>query len=424
MKKVAVLGLGKSGISAAHFLQKMGYDVVGIDDKLVSKPDFLTIITSEDASKGIQDFDFVVTSPGIAPTHPVIVAAKNVNIDVFCDVELAFRTIAKRHIHAVGITGSNGKTTTTSLTCHMLLASGISASAVGNIGNPILTEVETTNDTLVIELSSFQLETMTTKALDAACILNITPNHLDRHGTMEEYTKAKMQIAEVLKPEGEFWVQQQFATTKKALRFGFEKDCDLYTDGVKVFRFGKYESDLPQELQHSKSHNVENYLAAYALARFYGADAVKCMQSYSTFNKPKHRLQFIRTHNGIHYYDDSKATSIDAVLRAVESITNPIVLIAGGVHKGYPYGAWQKAFTGKVKACVLIGQAADIIERDLEQCVPVIRAGSFEDAVVKALECAVAQDAVVLSPGCASYDMFTSFEERGNKFQQIVNNLP
>lgn len=173
-------------------------------------------------------------------------------------------------------------------------------------------------------------------------------------------------------------------------------------------------------LQHLRSHNVENYLAAYSLARSLGADAERCRQAYATFVKPKHRLEHVRTHNGIMFYDDSKATSVDAVLRAVESLSCPIVLIAGGVHKGYPYTSWQKAFKEKVKACVLIGKAADIIEQDLQNSVPIMHAHSLDEAVAKAMSQACTGDAVLLSPGCASYDMFSSFEERGIKFQEIV----
>lgn len=422
-KKVAVIGLGKSGISAAHFLQKQGYSVWVTDDKQTKGPEGTSFLPPQDLAYAISGFDFVVISPGVPLTHPVAVQANTEGLQVFCDVELAFRELALKPIPIVGITGSNGKTTTTSLTCHMLNNSSIPAKAVGNIGTPILSDEHAPTDTLVVELSSFQLETMSTKVLDSACILNITPNHLDRHGTMDEYIKAKQRIGGCLKPDGELWVQKACSWNKDLCHFGFDASCQLYTDGINVYRFGKKESELPEILQHSRSHNVENYLAAYALARHLGADAECCSQSYASFIKPKHRLEHVRTHKDILFYDDSKATSVDAVLRAVESLTNPIVLIAGGVHKGYPYTAWQSAFKDKVRACVLIGQAADIIEEDLQNIVPVLRAQSLEEAVSMAVDAAKPQDAVLLSPGCASYDMFTSFEERGDKFQAIVHAL-
>lgn len=404
--RAAVLGLGKSGISAARYLQQAGYSVVATDDKATSAPEGIEFSKDID----LNGCNFVVISPGIPLTHPVAKMAKDLGIEIFCDVELAFRNMQDAKI--VGITGSNGKTTTTSLACHMLNASGINAKTVGNIGTPILSE--TLSGSLVVELSSFQLETMSSPALDAAVILNITPNHLDRHGTMEEYTKAKLRIGSILKPEATLWVKKGLFTGYH--QFGFDADCELYTDGAYIYRFGKKEAPMPP----LTAHNAENFLAAYALACSQGADPELCAASYASFTKPKHRLEYIGSHNDVQFYDDSKATSIDAVLRAVESIDRPIVLIAGGVHKGYPYDAWREPFTKKVRSLVLIGQAADIIEDDLQNAVPVVRASTFEEAVERARTLAREGDAVLLSPGCASYDMFTSFEERGKKFQQLI----
>ncbi len=423
MKKVAVIGLGKSGLSAAHFLQNEGYSVWATDDKVTCAPDGVILKNAVELTCQVQDFEFVVISPGVPLSHPLAKQAKLCQVELFCDVELAFRKIADKQIPIVGITGSNGKTTTTSLTCHILNSCNIPAKAVGNIGTPMLSVVDDVKGTLVAELSSFQLETMATKVLDAAIILNITPNHLDRHGTMEEYIKAKERIEHCLRPEGVLWIQKATNLVKNGCYFGFDSSCDLYTDTVAVYRFGKKESELPDLLKNSKSHNVENYLAAYALARHYGADPEECRKSYEKFEKPKHRLQHVHTCNEIMFYNDSKATSVDAVLRAVESISNPIVLIAGGVHKGYPYSSWKSAFKGKVRACVLIGQAADCIEQDLDCVVPILRATSLSEAVEMAISVASPQDAVLLSPGCASYDMFTSYEERGDKFQDIVCSL-
>ncbi len=406
MKEVGVIGLGKSGKSARDFLQAQGYRVSSTDDKVQEG----TLSAEEFVQK---DFEFVVISPGVPLSHKVATAIAYKNIPLFCDVELAFRNIKNRK--AVGITGSNGKTTTTSLTAHIL-----KAKAVGNIGLPILSELDNTDQTLVIELSSFQLETMSTKALDAACILNITPNHLDRHGTMEAYTAAKGRIELCLKPDGALWVKEGI---KGHFHFGFTTSCDLYSDGSHLFRFGLKEDGLPDSLHNKFSYEVENYMAAYALCRHLDISPEVCRASFDTFTKPKHRLQYVATKSGLHFYDDSKATSVDAVLRAVESIQNPIVLIAGGVHKGYPYHVWQKPFREKVRACVLIGQAREIIEKDLEHAVPTLFAESLEDAVQKAMLLSREQDAILLSPGCASFDMFSSYEERGNKFQELVNAL-
>lgn len=417
MKKALVLGLGKSGISACRFLQNDGYEVWATDDKVKSAPSGVTFLQPDAL---MTDFEFVIISPGIALTSPVAKAALNSGIEVFCDVELAFRSLVKKNLPLVAITGSNGKTTTTSLTCHMLHSAGVDAKTAGNIGNPILDELSTT---LVLELSSFQLETMKTAVLDAACILNITPNHLDRHGTMEEYVKAKRRIGLCVKPQGTLWVQKGCSWQEDQNTFGYDKDCDLYTDGRVVYRFGVEESQLPEILQNVRSHDVENYLAAYALSRHLNVAPDACYQAYSTFTKPKHRIEYVCTHRDIAFYDDSKATSIDAVLRAVESMKRPVVLIAGGLHKGHPYDAWREAFPGKVRAVILIGQAAEIIAQDLQNCIPFHFAQSLEEAVNTSLRAALPGDAVLLSPGCASYDMFSSYEERGDKFQQLVRAL-
>ncbi len=421
--KVAVIGLGKSGVSACQFLQKEGYAVFATDDKATVPPQDVQFLPPKELEAIINTMDFVVISPGITLTHPVAQAAKQCGIEVFCDVELAFRRIAHKNMPFVGITGSNGKTTTTSLVGHILNSSGQKAKTVGNIGTPILSELETPDVSFVIELSSFQLETMSTKVLDAACILNITPNHLDRHGTMEEYARAKKQIGACLKPGGVLYVQKAICWDDTLACFGFDSSCAIYTDGRYTYRYGVQEAFLPHQLQNSRSHDVENYLAAYALCRHLGVEPEACRQAYATFTKPKHRLQHIGTHSGIRFYDDSKATSVDATLRAVDAVPGPIVLLAGGYHKGYPYTSWQGIFKEKVRACVLIGEAAPIIDKDLEGVVPVYHAKSLEEATKKAIELAKSGDAVLLSPGCASWDMFTSYEERGNKFQELACQL-
>jgi UDP-N-acetylmuramoylalanine--D-glutamate ligase len=416
MKQVAVIGLGKSGLSAAAFLQKEGYRVWAVDDKLTVAPEGIRLVSVDEVP--LQDIEFVVISPGVPLTHPL---AQKARCEVFCDVELAFRRIKKNH-PMVGITGSNGKTTTTSLTAHLLSSCGRPAKPVGNIGTPILSELDAP-ETLVVELSSFQLETMRTKVLDAACVLNITPNHLDRHKTMDAYSMAKLRIGMCVRDEGAFWVEQGIQIHKKALRFGFDSTCDLYTDGKKLVRMGVEEGMMPDSLQDSRNHNVQNFLAAYALTRHYGVDPLACIAAYESFIRPRHRLQYVKTHRGIAFYNDSKATSVEAVLRAIDSIQTPIVLIAGGRHKGYPYIDWQKPFKDKVRACILIGEAADLIELDLAGHVPLQHADSLQDALQKAILAARPNDAVLLSPGCSSYDMFSNFEERGDRFVQLVESL-
>lgn len=419
MKKAAVFGLGKSGISSCTFLLKEGYQVFACDDKKSELPTGVHFLTKEH----LHEMDFLVISPGVPLTHPFVMSA---TIEVFCDIELAFRYRVKP---ICGITGSNGKTTTTLLTSHFLTASNIPNKTVGNIGNPLLDQVES-DEHLVCELSSFQLETTVTPVLDAACILNITPNHLDRHITLDAYANAKENIGRCIKKEGQFWVQEEVSRTftlkRNHFRFGFSSSSDLYSDGKYVVRFGKKEATLPEILQDIQSHDVENFLAAFALARSYGADPNMIAESYESFKKPKHRIEFVREHNQIRYFDDSKATSIEAVISAVKSLKKfpgKIILIAGGVHKGHPYHAWKEAFESKVRALVLIGQAASQIEQDLDRKFPIYHAETLDDAVRIATNQAFAGDTVLLSPGCASFDMFKSFEDRGERFQELVKSL-
>jgi len=419
-----VLGLGKSGLSACHFLLKEGHRVIACDDKLQTVPEGVTFKSPQELQHELAGIDLLVISPGVPPSHPVFIACRELGIETYCDVELAFRKVQKKPPPMCGITGSNGKTTTTMLTAHMLTFANIKAKTAGNIGLPILNEIETAKEHLVIELSSFQLETMKTPVLDAGIILNITPNHLDRHKDLAEYTDAKFRLELCVKEGGEFWVSQRLKNrATKGYTFGFNNSCDLYTDTKEIIRYSKKEAPLPQSLQGTQSHNVENFLAAYALARHYGADPQLCVAAYASFEKPKHRLQFVKSVNQIDFYDDSKATSVDAVLRAVESLSKPIVLIAGGVHKGYPYKAWQEPFAGKVRHLVLLGQAAPFIEQDLQGFVPITHAKNFDDAFQLATSLAQPHEIVLLSPGCSSYDMFSSFEERGKKFQHLISTL-
>lgn len=423
MKHALVIGIGTSGLAACRFFHKEGYVVWAVDDKKSScEHDFVRVIQKNDVP--FSKISCVMLSPGIPLTHPVVIEAQKYGLECVCDVEFAFRRLHTSPVLMCATTATNGKTTTTLLTCHMLNASTIKAKAVGNVGLPLLDVLDEADTSFVVELSSFQLQTMKTPALQAACILNITPNHLDYHASFTEYAESKARIALCLKDGGSFYVNDrivsEFCWPKVPQTFGFTDRSAIYTDGKYLYRFGKKETALPEILQNKQNHSVENFLAAYLLARDLGADPEACVGSYATFQTPQHRIQFVCERKGVRFYDDSKSSNVDSVLKALDSFECPVVLIAGGVHKGFSYRAWADICRQKVRVVVVLGQAADLIAQDLQGVVPIQKADSFEHAVHLAAACAESGDAVLLSPGCSSYDMFKNYEERGRRFQEII----
>jgi len=421
---IAILGLGKSGISAVRFLKNSGHNLWVTDDTKTSCDlDGVRFVLPDELP--VEKMAYIVISPGLKLSHPVLQKAKKLGVPFFCDVELAFRQVVTRPQAVVGITGSNGKTTTTLLCEHMLGASKRKALSCGNVGRPILDVITLQDTALIVELSSFQLQTITTPILSAGCLLNIYPNHLNYHESFDAYALCKWHLAALLKKDCPFYVHERFAAHARdhVHSFGFGPDSTIYTDAESVYRYGKKEASLPKALQGKKTFEVENFLAAYALARDLGANAQDCIESYETFEKPPHRLQFVREIEGIHFYNDSKATNVEATCRALESFSTQVVLLAGGVHKGSDYTSWRKAFENKVRACVVFGEAQDTIAQDLQDVVPIQKAETFEMAIQHAYALAKKGDSVLLSPGCSSFDMFTSFEERGNKFRDFVTSL-
>lgn len=439
-KQALVIGLGISGKSAASFLLDRGAFVVGCDRNEAlpsSDPEVSALcqrgltFTSEGRMKSAQGFDCVVLSPGVPPSHPCCATARELGIEVIGEIELACREISQK---CVGVTGTNGKTTVTLLVEHVLKESGRNAKALGNVGTPLTSAISHSGmckeEMLVIELSSFQLDTLESVFLDAAVLLNITPDHLDRYGTMEAYAASKIAIGGRIKPGGAFFVEEKcyrdfmplFPMMKVQL-YGYSDKCGIYTDMKSLFSNGARVCALPETLQGKRSHDVENFMAAYALCSVAGVSAEQFVNAYATFKKPSHRIEHVRTVSGIQFYDDSKGTNVDAVIRAVERFDGGVVLIAGGVDKGFPYSSWADAFKGKVKAIFAIGQAKDRIRSDLEDRIPVSLFADMQQAVIAAATIARKGDTVLLSPGCSSYDMFKDYAHRGREFQRIVNSI-
>lgn len=436
-QNVIVLGMGLSGRAASAFLIAQGHSVYGIDkdqkkledhrDIILLKSQGLQLAEDVDLSK-LSSFDLIIVSPGINPDHPILKAAEKIKIPTVGEMELGCRFFRNT---ALGITGTNGKTTVTQLTTHVLNHCHKKAKSLGNVGEPLTKELMenqgVNNDIFVLELSSYQLETLYTPCLRAGVILNITPDHLDRYSSLEEYAQAKCHITRALLPQAPLFVAEQtwhvfghLIKNAPVYLYGYHPSSHLYTDLKDVYLHGEKVFSLPPSLQNAKNHDTENILASFALCHNCGIDGKQFISAWETFKKPPHRIELFATHSGISFFDDSKGTNIDATIRAVESMNGPVHLIAGGVDKCFPYTSWVVSFKGKVKHVFAIGQAADKIKKDLSPHIEVSLCSSLSDATSRAIENAQNGDNILLSPGCSSFDMFRDYAHRGEEFQRIV----
>lgn len=432
MKKVLILGFGVSGRSAAKLLLSQGAEVTAYDQNNFNDSEVIKLIEKGvlllDDVADLNPYDLIVASPGVPPANPIYQKAKILGKEIIGEIELACRYCKAK---MVGITGTNGKTTVTLLITHALNHFGKKASALGNVGVPFAEKVADLkeDEVAVLELSSFQIETMKEKVLEAGLILNITPDHLDRYSDMEAYAAAKIGLGRCLKAGYPLFAEEtSYAQFRKIFNstncslYGYSSDADIYTDLQYIYT--KQERFLlPEILRGKKSHDLENFLAAYAISSYFGVPYEAFSQAYSTFRKPAHRIQFVSEIDGVSYYDDSKGTNIDAVSRAVESLSGNVILIAGGVDKGAAYTPWIKAFARKVSCIIAIGEAKEKIKQDLSESIPVILMPDLESAVRYAAKIAKQKESVLLSPGCSSYDMFRNYIHRGEEFQRIVKSL-
>lgn len=438
-KQVLVIGMGLSGRSAAKFLLSLGARVLGVDknqellDNNVEIAELRSLgglLVHESYSLPWDKIQMVVVSPGISKQHFLIKNAEKSGLEILGEVELACRFINQK---CIGITGTNGKTTVTLLVEHVLNHCGIPAKALGNVEVPLaaaLMEKGISSKVLVLELSSFQLESLQTPILDAAVVLNITPDHLDRYKSMQEYAKAKFLIARCLKPKGQLFVEDRaftefgtFLKGKSMSLYGYRPDCDFFITKDEVMIKNEDSYPIPEIWKGKISHEIENQTAAFALCREMGVTARQFSEALQSFKKPSHRLEFVANCRGIAFYDDSKGTNIDAVIRAVGSLPKKIVLIAGGVDKGASYIPWIQAFDGKVKGICAIGQAAEKMKHELSLAMPVKICPTLGDAVKDAAAWADKGDIVLLSPGCSSYDMFRDYKHRGEEYKKFVLQL-
>ncbi|HEX9198278.1 MAG TPA: UDP-N-acetylmuramoyl-L-alanine--D-glutamate ligase [Acidobacteriaceae bacterium] len=445
-KRVLVVGLGKSGLAAALFLRDKGARVTVSDSRSAVAlageiPALLDAgIMVEAGGHGLLTFrrqDLIVVSPGVPYDTPELKQVRAFGLPIIGELELASRFLQGQ---VVAITGSNGKTTTTTLVGKIFEEAGRATLVGGNIGLPVIELVEKSSaGTInVLEVSSFQLETVEEFHPHIAVVLNITPDHLDRHGTFVQYAAMKARIteqqtsADFLVLNGEDTPTQMVAAKTKAQIFWFsgrrpiKQGAFVHGDSVLFIpREGATaEPVMPvAEIPLKGAHNVENVLAAVCSARLGGVAAESIRASVASFKAVEHRLEFVAAVGGVEFYNDSKATNVDATKKALEAFKGGVHLILGGKDKDSDYTELADLIRERVKTVATIGSAAEKIERQLAGVVKIVSAGTLDVAVRKAAQDAVAGDVILLAPACSSFDQFENYEHRGRTFKELVKQL-
>jgi UDP-N-acetylmuramoylalanine--D-glutamate ligase len=442
-KRVLVVGLARTGLVTALFCAGYGAIVTATDER--TEPE-LADTAARLRAAGVKlelgghvttsflGQDLIVVSPGVPAKFPALELARAQGIPVWSEIELAWRFLRGK---LIAITGSNGKTTTTSLVAHILKTADVPVMVGGNIGTPLLALVENSMDTTVTvaEISSFQLETIEKFRPEIGVLLNLTPDHLDRHASFEEYAAAKMRMFEnqierdmailnaddpeitrrmPVKPHI-FWFSRQ----KRVAAGAFLRDGQIFfrNEGSEVALARREEILLRGE------HNVENVLAACSAAFLAGADPGAIANGVKTFNGVEHRLEFVAEISGVQFYNDSKATNVDAALKAIEAFPGPLIVILGGKDKGSPYTPLRALLHERARMALLIGAAAEKIAEDLGDSLPVTNARELDSAVQIAIRNARPGDTVLLAPACSSFDQFENYEHRGRTFKELVARL-
>jgi len=424
-----VVGMARSGVAALRLLREKGAIVRAVDEKPMGEVFGVTVEPQTEAA--FEDAQLVVISPGVPADLPLLDDARARGVPVIGELELAAPYLEGRNI---GVTGTNGKTTTTALTGHILRESGIACQVGGNIGTPPASLIDTSRPDQwnVLELSSFQLETIQTFHAGMAACLNITQNHLDRHHTFERYINAKARLFETQRSgdvavlNADDPVTASFAQRTQARTIWFsgahavsgawlEKDAILL-DGEPLLNV--------RQLRLRGRHNYENVMAAALIAREAGAHPAQIAQAAATFAPVEHRLELVREINGVAYYNDSKATSVDATLKAIDAFPGGLWIILGGKDKDSDYTVLREPLRQKARAALLIGSAARKIAAQLGQgTAPVVQCGTLAAALQQAYRSAEPGDTVLLAPACSSFDQFENFEHRGRVFKELVNAL-
>jgi UDP-N-acetylmuramoylalanine--D-glutamate ligase len=428
-KRVTVVGMAKSGHAAVELLLEQGAVVRAVDEKPEGAVRGVDVEPQTAAAFG--SAELVVISPGVPADLELLNDVRARGVHVIGELELASWFLQGENI---GITGANGKTTTTALTGHILKESGIACQVGGNIGTPTAAMIKTSraDQWNVLELSSFQLETIREFRAHIGIVLNVTPDHLDRHHTFENYASAKGRLFEtqragdfaVLNADDPVCVAYAARTKATPVWFSLEHrvESGAWLENGEVRYDGRTllsVSDIPLRGRH----NVQNVMAAAIGARLAGASMEQIAAAVRTFPGVEHRLEFVREIDGVAYYNDSKATNVDATLKAIDAFPGGLWIILGGKDKDSDYTVLREPLREKARAALLIGAAASKIEDQLQGATRIERSGTLQDAVQTARREARAGDTVLLAPACASFDQFQNYEHRGRVFKELVNAL-
>jgi UDP-N-acetylmuramoylalanine--D-glutamate ligase len=443
-KKVGIFGMARSGVACARLLKSLGAQVFISDSKsgdlLTSEVAQLKDLdidceTGDHTLRAITEKDYLIVSPGVPLDIPILKEAQRRGIPVFSEIEVAFwLTDAK----IVGITGSNGKTTTTTLVGEILKEEKRESQIGGNIGIPFSSLVENVSQEgiLVLELSSFQLERIEEFRPYVSAVLNISADHLDRYPDLKSYIDAKLRIFEnqtdvdfaVLNADDKNCMELALYSSSKKIFFSTKKELELgafVKDGTLLYKMnGKGEKIIDtKDVGIKGPHNLSNAAAACAICAVLEVSPLSMRETLMRFKGVEHRLEEVATVSGVKFVNDSKATNVESVWYALQSVSKPIILIAGGRDKGGEFARLRELVKSKVKALILIGEAAEKIDHALGEQVPTFRSPSLEEAVKLSFEKAEAGDTVLLSPACASFDMFKDYQHRGEVFKASVRNL-
>ena len=453
-KKVLIAGAGKSGICAAKLLQKKGAEITIYDgktdtdvdkllDQLDDRDNVRVILGGIDDEKHsdflFSDIDLMIISPGISIESDIAEEARKRDIPIWGEVELAYQLGAG---HLAAITGTNGKTTTTSLVGEIFKAYTDNSYTVGNIGIPYTDVAADLNDDsyIALEVSSFQLETIEEFHPHVSAVLNVTPDHLDRHHTMENYASVKLDIScnqtdkDYLILNYDDPITKEMADDPKVnAKVVFFSRLNVLEKGIYQKDDSIYICDKDKEIKVIDisdlillgGHNIENYMAGIAIAYYMNIPLETIREVLRTFKGVEHRIEFVDEVNGVAYYNDSKGTNPDAAIKGIQAMNRKTYLIGGGYDKGVPFDEWIKAFDGKVKKLLLMGATANIIAQTAEKYgfTDYTFVDSLEEAVDICYKEAKPGDAVLLSPACASWGMFKNYEQRGDMFKDYVRSL-
>lgn len=432
-KNTVVLGLGQSGEAAARLLLEEGARVTiceSSDTPVIREKaqelekQGMKVLIGQEVENDDTQYDLAILSPGIDPAVPLVQATLAKNIPIIGELELAYQECS---CPVVAITGSNGKTTTTELTVKILQGCGMRTMASGNIGLPFATAVKNSLnlDVMVLEVSSFQLETIRTFRPKVAAWLNLSPNHLDRYPSVQEYRDAKLHIFDN-QTEEDYIVVNALSelppTRGQRITFSAATEkADFTLRGTEIFLHGKRLLDQ-NDTRLQGVHNAENIMAAIGIGLALHLDAHDMAQAIADYTPPAHRCEFVRDLNGVRWINDSKATNLDAMAKAILSQNRPIILIAGGKDKGFEFDQNTDLVREKARAVVLIGEMKHRIAESWKS-IPCHEAETLEEAVNTANNLAQSGDVVLFSPGTSSFDMFRSYGERGDIFKSHVKNL-